>query len=154
MANFLPDKDIAETVYKDVEWARNYRQEYRERWEQFYALYRNYLDRANYPWESNLAIPSAFSVVEVQVAFLTDMIFEGGNFVEVLGKTPQGQVSASAVQQMLNYHFSNSFRTYEEFEKFIRQLVIFGTSVFKTYWNYARGWKTRMEAVYENKAHT
>lgn len=150
MANFLPDKDIAETVYRDVEWARNYRQEYRDRWEGFYALYRNYLDRANYPWESNLAIPSAFSVVEVQVAFLTDMIFEGGNFVEVLGKTPQGQVSAEAVQKMLNYHFINSFRTYEEFEKYIRQLVIFGTSVFKTYWNYEPGWKTRMVPEYEN----
>lgn len=150
MAKFLDDKTVADLVYNDVRWARDYRQNYRDKWERFYALYKNFINRANYPYKARLAIPSAFSVTEVQVSFLIDMIMEAGDFIEVLGKTPQGQVSASAVKQMLNYHFTHSIRTYEEMEKFIRQLLIFGTSVFKVYWNYRPGWKTRMIPEYVN----
>ncbi len=150
MAKFLKDEEVAELVYHDVEWARNTRKERSDRWEKLYALYRNYLNKSTYKWDANLAIPTAFSVTEVQTAFLLDMIFEAGDFVEVLGKTAEGQASAKAVKDMLGYHFRHSFRIYEEMEKFIRQLLMYGTSVFKVIWNYRPGWKTRDVPEYVN----
>lgn len=150
MAKFLSDEALSELVYKDIKWSRDFRQDRRDVWERLYALYRNYLDQATYPWEANLAIPTAFSITEVQTAFLIDMIFESGDFVEVLGKTSEGQASARAVKEMLAYHFRNSFQTYEEMEKFIRQLLMYGTSVFKVFWDYRPGWKTRIVPEYVN----
>lgn len=150
MAKYLPDDTISDLVYNDMTWARNERQTRSDTWERLFALYRNHLDRPNYPWEACLAIPTAFSITEVQSSLIINMIMEGGDFVEVLGKTSSGQVSADAVKHMLNYHFRYSIRIYEEMEKFIRQLLIYGTSVFKVYWNYTPGWKTRTIPEYVN----
>lgn len=150
MAKFLSDEEVSDLVYKDIKWSRDFRQDRRDTWERMYALYRNYLDQATYPWEANLAIPTAFSITEVQTAFLIDMIFESGDFVEVMGKTSEGQASARAVKEMLSYHFRHSFQTYEEMEKFIRQLLMYGTSVFKVFWDYRPGWKTRIVPEYVN----
>lgn len=139
----LSDQEIKDQVEQDITWARDHRQDRREDWRRFHKLYRNYIDQASYPYEANLAIPTAYSIIEVQVAFLTDMIMEGGDFVEVLGKTPEGQASAKAVREMLNYHFRYSIDTFPEMEKFIRQLLMYGTSVFRTDWDYRLEWKTR-----------
>ena len=150
MAKFLPDKEVSDLVYQDVRWGRDFRQNYEEKWVRFYELYKNHIDPSAYPYKARLAIPSAFSITEVQTAFLLDMIFESGDFLEVMGQTPNGQVSAWAVKEMLNYHFRHSFKTYEEFEKFIRQMLIYGTSIFKVFWNYKPGWKTRLVPEYVN----
>ena len=149
MANFLSDDKIEEMVLEDVRWVRDVRDVRKEDWKRFYKLYKNYVNPVDYPFEANNAIPTAYSVVEVQTAFLLDMIFESGDFVEVLGKTPEGQASASAVRELLNYHFRHSIRSYEEFERFIRQLLIMGTTVFKLVWNYQPGWKTRYIPQYD-----
>jgi hypothetical protein len=61
----LSDEAVSELVYKDIKWSRDFRQDRRDTWERLYALYRNYLDQATYPWEANLAIPTAFSITEV-----------------------------------------------------------------------------------------
>jgi len=149
--NLLPDKEIAELVYRDVQWAEKFRYSYEEKWKRFYKLYKNYIDRANYFSQSNLAIPTAFTTIEVQTAFLSDMVFEGGDFVEVLGKTPEGQASAKAVKDMLSYHFRHSFDIYDDMEKFIRQLLMYGTSIYKAYWEYKPGWVTRQEPTYDDQ---
>uniref|UniRef100_A0A6M3L9D3 Putative portal protein n=1 Tax=viral metagenome TaxID=1070528 RepID=A0A6M3L9D3_9ZZZZ len=122
----------------------------RDDWRRFYKLYRNYIDQASYPFDANLAIPTAYSITEVQVAFLSDLIMEGGDFVEVLGKTPEGQASAKAVKEMLNYHFRYSIDIFPEIEKFIRQLLMYGTSVFKVGWDYRVEWKTRNIPEYDD----
>ena len=126
-----------------MKWGRDARDERVEDWIRFYALYKNYLDRDRYEWSANLAIPTAYTVVEVQTAFLLDMINESGDFVAVLGKTAKGQVSANAVRELLNYHFRHSIDIYEDMMKFIRQLLILGTSVYKTSWRWQPQWVTR-----------
>ena len=142
MKNF-PEKELARLISQDIKWGREFRDTRKADWLRFYVLYKNWIDRAEYPYESNLAIPSAYANVEVQTAFLLDMIFESGDFVEVLGKTQTGQLSASAVREMLNYHFRESFRTYEDMEQLIRNLLIFGTSIYKVYWDWRREYQTQ-----------
>lgn len=152
MANspkILPEKEIAQLVYRDVQWAEKFRLSYENKWKRFYKLYKNYIDKAKYFAESNLAIPTAFTTIEVQTAFLSDMIFEGGDFLEVLGKTPEGQASARAVKDMLAYHFRHSFNIYDDMEKFIRQLLMYGTSIYKTFWKYQPGWMTRAQPKHD-----
>jgi hypothetical protein len=151
LAKFLPDDEIARLVDQDIRWAKDYRCKFKEDWERFYLLYKNFVDKKQYVFDSNVAIPTAFSIVEVQVAFLLDMVFEGGNFVEVLGKTPQGHASARAVRDMLDYHFRYSINTYEEIESFIRQLLIYGTSIFKMFWDFRPGYMTRQAPVYDEE---
>lgn len=141
MKNF-PEKELARLISQDIKWGREFRDTRKADWLRFYVLYKNWIDRAAYPYESNLAIPTAYANVEVQTSFLLDMIFESGDFVEVLGKTETGQLSASAVKEMLNYHFRESFHTYEDMEQLIRSLLIFGTSVYKIYWDWRKEWQT------------
>lgn len=146
--NLLPDEEIGTRVAQDVEWGRDYRRPRKDTWLRLYRLYKNYIDQANYPFEANLAIPTAFTIIEVQNAFIMDMINEAGDFVDVMGKTPEGQASARAVKEMLNYHFRNSIQTFEDMESYIRQLLMYGTSIYKVFWKYVPGWKTKPEISY------
>jgi hypothetical protein len=147
--NILKDEEIAEIVWRDIQWARDFRQDYKEKWKRFYRLYKNYVDRANYPFEANLAIPTAFTLIEVQKAFLLDMIFAGGNFVEVLGRNPEAQAQSRSVRDLLDYHFENSLSTYEDMDLFAGQLLTYGTSIYKLFWLYRPGWKTRAQVIYD-----
>ena len=142
MKDFLPEHELARLISQDIKWGRDFRDTKKIDWLRFYVLYKNWIDRAEYPYESNLAIPSAYSNVEVQVAFLLDMIFESGDFVEVLGKTQTGQLSAKAVREMLNYHFRESFNTYEDMQQIARTLLIFGTAIEKIYWDWRKEYQT------------
>lgn len=144
-AKILKDDEIAQLVYRDVQWAEKFRRSYEDKWKRFYKLYKNYINKATYFADSNLAIPTCFTTIEVQTAFLTDMIFEGGDFLEVLGKTPEGQMSARSVKDMLSYHFRHSFNIYSDMEQFARQLLMYGTSIYKAYWLYQPGWMTRQQ---------
>ena len=143
--NILTDDAIASIVYNDICWAVDFRRAYEDKWQRLYKLYKNYIDKATYPFSTNLAIPTAYTIIGVQRAFLLDMIFESGAFVEVAGKTPEGQAQASAVNDLLDYHFRNSFKTYEDWGQFIDQLLIYGTSIYKVFWDVKPAWKT--EAV-------
>lgn len=151
MQGFITHEKLAKQIGDDISWARQYRDERTENWKALYALYKNYLDETTYPWRARLAIPTAHTIVEVQVPIITDMIFESGDFVSVLGKTPKGQVSAPAVQKVLNHHFTHSFRIYEDLEQFIRQLLIYGTSVYKCYWQFKQEHKTRIVPEYQGE---
>lgn len=140
---FIAEETLAKHIQDDVMWARQYRQEREETWKALYALYKNFLDGETYPWRARLAIPTAHTIVEVQVPILLDMVFQSGSVVSVLGQTPKGQVSAPAVQKVLNHHLTQSFRIYEDMEQYIRQLLIFGTSVYKCFWDFRLEAKTR-----------
>uniref|UniRef100_A0A6M3L1P8 Putative head tail connector protein n=1 Tax=viral metagenome TaxID=1070528 RepID=A0A6M3L1P8_9ZZZZ len=140
----LTDDEIAAQIKSDVTWASNFRQPRIEDWNAYYRLYKNYVNAKDVDTAANVAIPTAFSLVEVQTAFLIDMIMEGGHFVEVLGRTPQGQASAKAIRDLIDYHFQHSISTYELLEDYIRQLLIYGTSVLRVDWDFRPGWMRRM----------
>jgi hypothetical protein len=140
----LTDDEIASQIQFDISWARNFRQPRIEDWNAFYRLYKNYVNAEDVDTAANVAIPTAFSLVEVQTAFLIDMVMEGGHFVEVLGRTPQGQASAKAIRDLIDYHFQHSIPTYELLENFIRQLLIYGTSIMRVDWDFKPGWMKRM----------
>jgi len=146
---YLDYKLVADIVGQDIQWSRNTRIEYSEDWKRYYKIYKNFIDKALYPFEANLAIPTAYSNIEVQTSFLVDMIFEAGDFVEVLGKTQAGQLNAHAVKEMLNYHFRHSLNTYEDMESFIRQLLMYGTSIYKVFYDVKPQWRTREFPEYE-----
>ena len=151
MKGFINNDRLGEIILQDVKWAYDFRQKREDDWKRFYRIYKNYINRSQYNFDANLAIPTAYSNIEVQTAFLIDMVFGSGDFVEVLGKTPQGQLSAHAIKELLNYHFRYSIRTYEDMEKYIRQLLIYGTSVYKVFWDYRKEWKTRYVPKYEGR---
>lgn len=150
MAKFLDDDAIGNQVQQDVKWAVDYRNQFIEDWRRYWVLWKNYLDEAEYPWDSNLSPPNATTIITVQTAYLLNMVMGQGDFVEVLGKTINGQVSAQAVKELLNYHFRHSFNTFEDQGKFIRQLICIGTSIYKVFWKFQPGWRTYDVPVYEN----
>jgi len=147
---FLSDEEIADQVYKDYLWSRDFRQERIDDWKAFYSLYKNHVDQTTYPFDANLAIPTAFSVIEVQTPFIIDMVLESGKFLEVLGRTPKGQFSAPAIEGLLDYHFRFSFKIFPDLAKFIRQLLVLGTSVYKVLWEYRKGIKTRPIPIFRD----
>ena len=147
----LSDEEISKQIQFDIQWARNWRQPHIEDWNAYYRLYKNYVNAADSDTTANVAIPTAFSLVEVQTAFLIDMVMEGGHFVEVLGRTPQGQASARAIRDLLDYHFNHSIQTYELLEDYIRQLLIYGTSILRVDWEFKPGFMTRMRPVYDEE---
>ena len=151
MKGFLPDEEIVRQIVNDINWAREYRNRRKDDWTRFYKLYRGYIDPATYPFEANLATPTPFAVVETQVAYIKNAIFESGKFMEVLGKTQEGQMSSRSVGDLIDYHTMHSIDIYKVMDEFVRQLLMYGTSPFKLFWDYQHEWRTMYLPKYVNK---
>jgi hypothetical protein len=149
LKNFLTNQEISDQIYWDYRWGRDFREERIQDWNRFYQLYKNYVSKSDYPFMSNLSIPTATTLIEVQTAAILSMIFEAGKFFTVEGKTEYGQIGARAVDQLMDYHMRQSFNIYEDMELFIRQFLMFGTSVYKVMWQYREGVREVEVPVYE-----
>jgi hypothetical protein len=148
LAQFLPDKEIVDLIKEDYKWADDLRKRHIEDWRRIYRLYKAYNDPAMFPFDANLSVPIAFWVIETQIPYIMEMIFANGEFVEVAGKTVKGQITASAVKAVLEYHFTNSFDIHNDMYEFIKQLLMYGTSIYKTYWDYRTEKRTYPVPIY------
>lgn len=151
MKNFLKNDLIAEYVWEDYKWAFDYREDRSQDWLRYYQLYKNYVRRTDYPYASNLSIPTATTIVDVQVAYILAAIFESDLFAQALGRTDLGQWSAPSIDALMDYHFRHSLRIYEDISALVRQLCLYGTSIYKLYWEAELGWRRVEMPVYRDR---
>lgn len=141
MATFLAEEDVVKQVYDDYLWAARARDDRILDWDAYVALYKNFIDTPDYPYDTNLALPTAHTFVETQLNIIMDIIFGAGRFVEAVGRTINGQISAPSISDLMAYYFDTAFDIYEDMELFTRQLLVLGTSVYKPYWEYSEEMK-------------
>jgi len=153
LARLPSDDDLATQIHEDYHWADDYRRARFPDWNRYYQLYCNYVDKSQYPFTSNLSIPTATTIIEVQVAAILSYIFEQGKLLIVNGRTERAQVGAGSVEALLHYHFAHSFNTYEDLELFVRQFLLNGTSIYKVLWEYEEGEHEVEIADYSNTAY-
>jgi hypothetical protein len=134
--------ELMRKVVDDYSWAVGYRELFEEDWKRYYRQYRSKLPEfeLQYPYESKLFIPYAFSVIETQLPLLIQQIFATGNFVGVSGRKIQNEIHAPAVREILRYQFERDIQAFELTYMWAKQSLIYGTSPALIDWKY----KTRL----------
>lgn len=136
---------LLEKVNADYLWAKDYRQQFEPDWQRAYRLYRSYIDKKQYPFESSLFIPYVFAVIEVQLPVLLQTIFGNGEFLDVQGRNIQSQEFASSVKEIISYQFERDIKAFNLMSMWAKQTLLYGTSPAFIDWKYlARPTKVRV----------
>lgn len=144
-----------DSLYKAV---KRWRTDHETRWEEFYKLYRSYIDEDEHPWRANLFIPYTFSVIETVVPKMLGSIFntkpiisivtrkgneirpeemeEMSELLDSMGLDTSSMMPTSdlaeLIERLLDYQFEDeSLEFYFMLEEFFKDAAIYGTAFAK-----------------------
>ena len=126
----LSDKKSLKLVADDFSNAKKFRGAKETAWNEYYQLYRAYLDTSKYPWRSNVFIPYAFWTIETilprLVANKPRLLVEARNIED----EPKAKVFGSLIDwqwDMMGMAL--------KIEHLVREGMKYGTSFLKIGWN-------------------
>jgi len=123
------NEKIATEIRKKISTAYNWRDPLKQKWDRYYKLYRSYLEKKNYPWQSNIFVPYAFSTVETIVPRLVSNKPQ----IDVLPRE-KGDTDYAHVQSLLIDYQWDQMDMEALMPDMIRQFLIYGTSIMKVGW--------------------
>lgn len=129
---------MLEKVIQDYLWATDYRRQFEPDWERAYRLYKSYIDKQTYPFESKLFIPYIFAIIEVQLPIIMQTLFGNGQFLEVEGRNISSQEMASMVKEVISYQFERDINAFSLTARWAKQVLIYGTSPAFADWKYVK----------------
>lgn len=107
----------------------------RDRWLEYYKLYRNWRDQSGISGRSDVGIPLAFEWVEVVKSRLFDIFAGKRPYVRTKGQEPNDDFAARIVQQYQNYQYD--LAGYRKLVyNILTQILIYGTGITKVPWKY------------------
>ena len=131
----MPEHKQATDILAKINQARSDTSDLRDRWLEFYKLYRNWRDEEQMDGRSNIGIPLAFEWVEVVKSRLFDIFFGKRPYLRVKGREPMDDDSAKGIQHFQNYQYDVA-----DYRKLgydvLTQALIYGTGIAKVYWKY------------------
>lgn len=107
----------------------------KNRWMNYYKLYRNWRDQSNIKGRSNVGIPLAFEWVEVVKSRLFDIFFGKRPYVRTKGQEPSDDYAAKIVQQWQNFQYDLARYRNLGYDV-LTQVLIYGTGIAKIFWKY------------------
>jgi hypothetical protein len=123
------NQQVASEIVGKVKAFETWREPYKQKWDRFYKLYRGYIEKKNYPWQSNIFVPYSFSTVETIVPRLISTKPQ----VDVLPQEEQDQLYAELQAKIIDYEW-DKMNMEALMPDMIRQFLIYGTSIMKVYW--------------------
>jgi hypothetical protein len=97
----VENEKLAAEIGKKVSNFINWREPFKQKWDRYYKLYRSYLEKKNYPWQSNIFVPYAFSTVETIVPRLVSTKPQ----VDAMPREKQDQVYAELQSAIIDYEW-------------------------------------------------
>ena len=76
--------DVIGMVIRRFTEAEKFRKNYETKWDDAYKTYRQYREEKDYVWESNLYVPTGWSIIETLLPRILSSIFSGKTLVEIL----------------------------------------------------------------------
>lgn len=125
------NQDLAHEIVDKFTTSLTWRQPYRSRWDRFYKLYKNVLDETNYPWQSNVFIPMAFSTVETVVPRLVSNRPE----IDIMPREKTDEAHAKIMSQLIDYQW-DMMNMNVMMPEAVKELCIYGTVIIKAGWKY------------------
>lgn len=135
----LDEQELSSEVKGQYQLSKRYLDPIHERMNQQEALYRTYIDRANYPHQARVFDPRIFRVIETIAPRMVANEPSGSFYPAERGDVETAQV--------LNALIKYDWRRAEMFPKlvtFVKSLLIFGTAFGMTFWDYRETKKKRM----------
>lgn len=133
-------KDIVDKFINSLTW----RQPYRNKWDRFYKLYKNVLDETNYPWQSNVFVPMAFSTVETVVPRLVSNRPE----IDIMPREKSDEAHAKIMSQLIDYQW-DMMNMNVMMPEAVKEMCIYGTVILKTGWKFTKKQTTKKELADE-----
>ena len=139
------DKKVLDEVISAFDEARKdaYRKYKETEWYRCYANYRNILS-VKIPRRSNLFIPATFQTIETMVAREKSAMWSPKTLWKFAPRRGAASDSARVMSEYAKFDVQRIPHIYRKIEDFLRNLHIFGTSIFMTGWDYE-------EAEYRHK---
>jgi hypothetical protein len=125
----VENEKLAAEIGKKVSNFINWREPFKQKWDRYYKLYRSYLEKKNYPWQSNIFVPYAFSTVETIVPRLVSTKPQ----VDAMPREKQDQVYAELQSAIIDYEW-DMMDMDNILPDAIRQFLIYGTTILKVAW--------------------
>lgn len=138
MANVsAQDKRVLEEVIEAFDESRKdtYRKYKESVWYRCYANYRNILS-TKIPRRSNLFIPATLQTIETMVAREKSSIWAPKTLWKFSPRRSAANDQAKVMSEYAKFDVKRIPHVYRKIEDFLRNLHIFGTSIFKTGWDY------------------
>jgi len=106
-----------------------------DRWRKSQLLYRSYIDRGSYPWQSQLFIPVTFNICEQATARYSVALTGTTPLVRIDPKHPKSIESAGKVEMWMEDSVREA-KLRREIMRFIKQAVVYGTGLIKHRWRF------------------
>lgn len=112
-------------------------------WNEIYRKYFTVIEKTKVPTRSNITQPVTFRVIEAAMPKLVNSIFNNENkFFDVSTIDPEDldeKARALAIRRLLEVQLDKA-KFFRKFVDFTKQLLLYGTSFFKVFWDVEREW--------------
>jgi len=112
-------------------------------WSELYRKYFTVIEKTKVPTRSNITQPIVFQVLEAALPKLVNSLFSQDNkFFDVTTIDPDDlddKARALAIKRLLEVQLEKS-EFFKKFVDFAKQLMLYGTSFFKVFWDVERQW--------------
>lgn len=118
-----------ELVKERFNIADRYTKPYFSRFQDYYELYRSYIQTGRLPWRSNLFIPKTFEIVET----IAPRIAQAQKTFKTLPVEGMDVDNAEAYTDLLKFQFKKT-NMEEIVEEWVKETLIYGTGIVKVTW--------------------
>lgn len=131
----MPDENKVSTINAKIQRGKDNNGVLRDRWLEYYKLYRNWRDQSGISGRSDVGVPQAFEWVEVVKARLFDIFAGKRPYLRTKGQEPNDDFPAQIVQQYQNYQYDLAGYRRMIYDV-LTQILIYGTGIIKVPWKY------------------
>ena len=128
------DSEIKTLINKDFNNAESARQPREDLWREWYKIYRAYIENKSHG--SNLFIPYAFQTIETIVPRIVGTLFSTRPYIGVLPLNKNAIESAKSLENLIDYQLCQQMSFKAVAASWIKEALIYGTSILKTGWEY------------------
>jgi hypothetical protein len=126
-------KQIIDTLFKERDQYQQASSTQRNDINDIYSVYMGKTDEAkSTPYKSKESIPK----LRTESSYITPFIFSGNPEIEVQGVGEEDKDVSMLIEKIINYRLDTIPQAYEKIEAWVKQAVIFGTSLIKVCWKF------------------
>lgn len=126
------EKDIIDTFFSERD---NYQQANRSQRDEFNEIYQAYIGEMRDVKDTSKSQEKIMKL-RTEVNYIVPSIFSGQPEIEVEEVGEEDKDLAFIGEQIINYRLNTIPQAYEKIESWVKQSVVFGTSIIKVLWNF------------------
>lgn len=125
----LDAQELAQSIVDKFSMSQQWREPHKQKWDEYYDMYRGVLPQKSYEWQSNIYVPYPFSTVETLVPRLTAQKPQ----IDIMPTEPSDSDKAKVMNALIDYQW-NMMSANVWMPEAVREMLIYGTVVVKVYW--------------------